>query len=328
MAKKFFRFLRGELNGYYLQKINEMLNKGMQDNEKFLADFRRMVFKTSEQVGAGEYPIPSAMLRGLGIFAGIFPPWVSQDSLTGSLRFATSHKVQGNEVSDEGLFEISTEAFQFPRSYNPVLFTDEGKGRNAFATNSLRASLVEKGAEILGFFKEGDKVIKDDGSLDMSLLIIPTVPYDQWLSWSDEQSEAEQKVYCPFYGKQYLYLAEESPVISRTGDDVFLELVKAMQYVRYNGASVKSLCAFAHVMCPSYLFITGIKWNNNHNYGIVNYGIDEDYEATDKLLRTEVFKLITKMKFKQYVFNEQGIAVTRDDKGNVIDVTVTTGGGN
>lgn len=328
MAKKFFRFLRGELNGYYLQKINEMLNKGMQDNEEFLADFRRMVFKTFGQVGAGEYPIPSAMLHGLGIFAGVFPPWVSQDSLTGSLRFTTRHKVQGNEVSDEGLFEVSTEAFQFPSSYNPALFTDEGKGRNAFVTDSLRASLAEKGAKILGFFKEGDKVIKGDGSLDMSLLIVPTVPYDQWLSWSDEQSEAEQKVYYPFYGKQYLYLMEESPVIAMTGDDIFLELVKAMQYVRYNGASVKSLCTFAHVMCPSYLFITGIEWNNNYNYGIVNYGIDEDYEAEDKLLRTEIFKLITKMKFKQYVFNEQSIAVTRDDKGNVIDVTIITGGGN
>ena len=60
----------------------------------------------------------------------------------------------------------------------------------------------------------------------------------------------------------------------------------------------------------------------------MNYGIDEDYETTDKLLRTEVFKMIIKMKFKQYAFNEQRIAVTRDDEGNVIDVTVITDGGN
>lgn len=328
MAKKFFRFLRGELNGYYLQKINEALNKGMQDNEEFLADFSRMVFKTSVQVGAGEYPIPSAMLYGLGTFAGVFPPRVPQDSLVGSLRFTTSHKVQGNEVSDEGLFEISTEAFRFPNSYNPALYTHEGAGRNASATNSLRTSLVEKGATILGFFKEGDKVIKDDGSIDLSLLVVPTVPYAQWLSWADEQSEAEQKVYYPFYGQKYLYLAEESPIVASTGDNVFLELIKAMQYVRYNGVSVKSLCEFAHIMCSSYLFITSIEWNDNRNYGIVNYGIDEDYDTTDKLLRTEVFKMIVKMKFKQYAFNEQRIAVTRDDEGNVIDVTVITNGGN
>lgn len=328
MAKRFFRFLRGELNGYYLQKINEMLNRTMQDNEEFLADFSRMAFKTSEQVKEGEYPIPSAMLHGLGTFAGVFPPYVAKDSLVGSLRFTTSHKVQGNEVSDEGLFEISTEAFSFPNSYNSALYTHENAGRNALATSHLRTSLVEKEATILGFFKEGDRVIKEDGSIDMSLLVVPTVPYAQWRSWAEQQSEAQQKVYYPFYGQKYLYLAESSSVAVRIGDDIFLELIKAMQYVRYNGASVKSLCEFAHIICPSYLFITGIEWTDNHNYGIVNYGIDEDYEATDKLIRVEVFKMIIKMKFKQYVFNEQRIAVTRDDEGNVIDVTVITDGGN
>ena len=328
MAKKFFRFLRGELNGYYFQKINEMLNKGMQDNEKFLVDFSHMVFKTSEQVKTGEYPVPSTILHGLGMFAGVFPPWLTQDSLLASLRFTTSHKVQGTEVSDEGLFEESKEAFQFPDSYNSALYTHEGTGRNAWATNSLRTSLVEKEAKILGFFKEGDKIIKADGSLDISLLIVPTVPYTQWLSWAEEQSEAEHKVYYPFYGYEYLYLAEESPTTARTVDSLLIELIKAMQYVRYNGTSIKSLCEFAHILCPSFLFITGIEWNNNHNYGIVNYGIDEDYEIADKLLRTEVFKLIIRMKFKHYAFNEQSITVTRDDKGNVVDVTINTDGGN
>ena len=324
MAKRFFRFLRGELNGYYLQKINEMLNGNAQGAETFLSEFSRMVFKTPAQVTGSEYPIPSDILDGISTIAGVFPPRVSRDTLQGSIRFTVSHKEQGEELSDEGLFNLSSDLFEFPLSLDESLYTNEGEGRNTQATPVLKSSLVESGAEILGFFREGDDVIKDDGTVDESHLIIPDVPYESWLSWSDSKSEEERKCYYPYYGKRYLYLSEEAPVTAEIGYDSFLEVVKAMQYIRYNGTSIKSLCSLASILCPSYVFILGIEWNKGNNYGIVYYGIDQEWEAEDKLLRTEVLKVVVTMKFKQLVLSEKTITVERDEEGNVISIEEVT----
>ena len=281
-----------------------------------------MVFKTSAQVSGNEEPITSEALHGLGTFAGVFPPWVSQDSLVGSIRFTQSYKQQQNEMSDRGLFKTDTESFEFiPPNYNTTWFQTQGKGRNEFATNEKRTSLVENGAVLLGFFQEGDKIIKDDGTVDTSLLITFTGSQGEQYAQAEAYFNRIGKAYSPFYGIKYLYLAEESPVVASTGDDVYLELIKAMQYIRYNGTNIASLCCFAEILCPGYLFVTKIDWNSGMPVGIVNYGIDKEYETTDKLLRSEIFKMIVSMKFKQYAFNEINIKVVRDDDGNAVSVT-------
>lgn len=322
MSKLFFRFMRGELNGYYLDSMNAAFNKAFSDRHDFLGKFSRMVFKTPSQVSGGEEPVTSGILHGIGTFAGVFPPWVSQDSLAGSIRFTQSFKQQQNEMSDRGLFKMDTESFEFtPPSYNTNWFQSQGKGRNEYATTDKRTSLVENGAALLGFFQEGDKVIRDDGTVDTSLLITFSGSESSQYEQAERYFSGIGKAYSPFYGIKYLYLAEHSPIVASTGDDVFLELIKAMQYIRYNGANIASLCHFAEVLCPDYLFITAINWNSGMPVGIVNYGIDSDYETTDKLLRTEIFKMIVSMKFKQYTFNEINIKVVRDGDGKVVSVT-------
>ena len=45
MSKAFFRFLRGELNGFYLKSIYNTLNESTKYTKAFLMDFNNMQFK-------------------------------------------------------------------------------------------------------------------------------------------------------------------------------------------------------------------------------------------------------------------------------------------
>ena len=44
MSKEFFRFLRGELNGFYITQINSALNKFVQDVKEFVLEFNTQQF--------------------------------------------------------------------------------------------------------------------------------------------------------------------------------------------------------------------------------------------------------------------------------------------
>ena len=47
MAKEFFRFLRGELNGFYITQINSSLNKFVQDVKEFVLEFNTQQFNST-----------------------------------------------------------------------------------------------------------------------------------------------------------------------------------------------------------------------------------------------------------------------------------------
>lgn len=316
MSKKFFRFVRGELNGYFLTQINNAFLKAFSDKETFLAQFIAMVFKRSDDVSKGEYPIPREMLHGIGTVAGVFPPMVAQDSLIGSIRFTQSHKVNGVEYSERGLLNRDTGTFNFMRTDNKEYTTDI----NTLANENRLTSFVEHGAKLLGFFPEDAKALTDEGEIDPSQLVHFQGTQEEQYAEAERYFKSVNKAYSPYYGLAYMYFAERSPIIARTTDDVFLELIKAMQWVRYNGVSIESLCRFAQVLCPNYLFIVDISWANGLPYGVVTYGIDEEWEINDKLMRSEVFKTVFAMKFKQYYLLETSIDVQRDDKGNPISV--------
>ena len=78
MAKAFFRWLRGELNGFYVTNINGALNESTKDIKDFLSEFKAQQFEKGK--------ITSKNLYGLGKFAGIFLPRVSKAESSASLR--------------------------------------------------------------------------------------------------------------------------------------------------------------------------------------------------------------------------------------------------
>ena len=105
MSKAFFRFLRGELNGFYLKSLYNTLNESTKNTKAFLIDFNNMQFK--------EGLIDDNTLLNIGKFAGIFPlNFVRAESLI-FLRMSDSKEVNGTEYSERGLFDTTLEIFSY-----------------------------------------------------------------------------------------------------------------------------------------------------------------------------------------------------------------------
>ena len=299
--KAFFRFLRGELNGFYVQKLNAVNNLFSDSIKTFLSHFANMQFVTEAEAKDGEVPIDNAMINGIGVIAGAFPPDVMQESLSDALRFTGSHIVNGKEYSERGLYNVEGRAFNFIRTDEQEYTSDI----NTQATSAERSSLVEADREPIGYFPEGETVIRDDGSIDYSKLMSSPRP---------NHADA------PFYGDIFLYLSETYPVLGITDMQVMLYVIKAMQWVRYNGMNIASLTEFAKIICPDFLFIIDIDWTTLYAHGVVEYGIDEEYETSDKLLRENIFKALAQKKFSQLAFSQVTINVTRDSNGKVVRI--------
>lgn len=302
MSKLFFRFLRGELNGYYLDNINATFNRAGRRIQTFLSDFRRMTFKRDDEVTGHELPISNEALEGLSLFAGVFAPYVYQDALKSSLHFTVSHIVNGKERSERGLYREGSDTFEFVRTEQDDYPTDI----NTEASEAKKSTFVEEGRTPVGYFPEGERIFNEDGSLDMTKLMP-----------SPRAGHAD----APYWGEKFMYFAEEYPVRAVTSNRVLVSLVRAMQWVRYNGVSVKSLVEFTSILCPDFLFITDIDWDGHYAYGVVSYGIDENYDVPDKLMREQLFTLLVNTKIPQMLFEKVQINVTRDAQGNVISVT-------
>lgn len=302
MSKLFFRFLRGELNGYYLDNINATFNRAGRRIQTFLSDFRRMTFKRDDEVTGHELPISNEALEGLSLFAGVFAPYVYQDALKSSLHFTASHIVNGKERSERGLYREGSDTFEFVRTEQDDYPTDI----NTEASEAKKSTFVEEGRTPVGYFPEGERIFNEDGSLDMTKLMP-----------SPRAGHAD----APYWGEKFMYFAEEYPVRAVTSNRVLVSLVRAMQWVRYNGVSVKSLVEFTSILCPDFLFITNIDWDGHYAYGVVSYGIDENYDVPDKLMREQLFTLLVNTKIPQMLFEKVQINVTRDAQGNVISVT-------
>ena len=299
--KAFFRFLRGELNGFYVQKLNAVSNLFSDSIKAFLSHFANMQFVTEAEAKDGEVPIDNAMIKGIGVIAGAFPPYVMQESLSDALRFTGSHIVNGKEYSERGLYNVEGRAFNFIRTDEQEYTSDI----NTQATSAERSSLVEADREPIGYFPEGETVIRDDGSIDYSKLMSSPRP---------NHADA------PFYGDIFLYLSETYPVLGITDMQVMLYVIKAMQWVRYNGMNIASLTEFAKIICPDFLFIIDIDWTTLYAHGVVEYGIDEEYETSDKLFRENIFKALAQKKFSQLAFSQVSISVTRDSNGKAVRI--------
>lgn len=284
MSKAFFRFLRGEINGFYLTNIHNTLNKITEEDKQFIAQFANMVFKSASEAEYNEYPIPYDMLRGIGIIAGVFPPRVNSESYSGSLHMTTSKIVDEKEYSERGLFDMNREDFNFVRTDEQEYTTDI----NTLASDSNRTSMIGDNDTIVGYIPEGVEVIKEDGSIDLTKILA---------------SPPEEGAYSEFYGVKYLYLSENAYVMVNVNNEVYLELIKALQWIRYNGQSIASLCKVASIICPEFLHIENIDWSNE-KYGVVTYSVStEEYEL--KLVKIELLKFIVQKKFPQLVLIEQ-----------------------
>ena len=148
MAKAFFRWLRGELNGFYVTNINGALKESTKDIKDFLSEFKAQQFEKGK--------ITSKNLYGLGKFAGIFLPRISKAESSTSLRMTESFVVDGFECSERGLFNTGVENFSFFPETDDI---------NLLATPTLRSSMVGNETLIGYISSEETDVLDDNGNL-------------------------------------------------------------------------------------------------------------------------------------------------------------------
>ena len=268
MAKAFFRWLRGELNGFYVTNINGALNESTKDIKDFLSEFKAQQFEYGK--------ITDKNLYGLGKFAGIFLPRLSKAESSTSLRMTESFVVDGFECSERGLFNTGTENFSFFPETDDI---------NLLATPAMRSSMVGN-ETLIGYISSEETDVLDDNGNVRREKISATPP--------------EGVAYSDYYGDQFMFLSEAEATYSNLEPSLYIELFKALQWVRYNGVSIKSLGRIVSIVCPDGLVKIGrVETAPDGKHWYVYYDYDATIDVPLKQQRLNLLEFIVNMKFVQ-----------------------------
>lgn len=280
MAKAFFRHLRGELNGYYITNLFNTLNKATDDNKLFLMNTKNEQFRLGF--------MRDKVLYGIGKFAGIFLPRVSLSDSLSSIHMSDSHEVNGIEYSERGLFQTDLELFRFFRTTQQEYADDI----NTLATNELRSSLIGDEQPIGYIASSNQDVFDEEGNVKPEAIL---------------SSPPAEEAYSEYYGDEFMYLSEAIPVYTNINKELYIELYKSLQIVRYNGASLESLCNIILVLCPDGLvMIDHLDVGVDGKHINVYYEYDPDVETVlYKQQRITLLLFLIEEKFKQVVMVEQ-----------------------
>ena len=268
MAKAFFRWLRGELNGFYVTNINGALNESTKGIKDFLSEFKAQQFEKGK--------ISNKNLYGLGKFAGIFLPRVGKAESSASLRMTESFVVDGFECSERGLFNTAVENFSFFPETDDI---------NLLAEPAQRSSMV--GDEtLIGYISSEETDVLDDNVNVRREKISATPP--------------EGVAYSDYYGDQFMFLSEAETTYENLEPSLYMELFKALQWIRYNGVSIKSLGRIASLICPDGLVKLGrVETASDGKHWNVYYDYDDTVDVPLKQQRLNLLEYIVNMKFVQ-----------------------------
>lgn len=278
MAKEFFRFLRGELNGFYITQINSALNKFVQDVKEFVLEFNTQQFNST---------MNSTTLFNLGKFAGIFLPRLSSSESRTGFRLSDSNIVDGIEYSERGLFNTDTETFEYKHTnQNPDL-----PDINTLSTEKLRSSLLGD-ESVKGYISVNETDVLDDNGLVRPEKVLTRPP--------------EGEAYNNFYGNNFMFLADVITTYENLSPSLYYDLFVVLQWIRYNGASVESLCTVIKTLCPNGLvLINRIEVSADETRLIVYYKYNENADVNLKAQRIYLLQYIVDIKFLSVVLTEE-----------------------
>lgn len=281
MAKALFRFLRGELNGFYITSLYDTLNRVTQDIKDFFCEFEAIQFEQGK--------IDSETLYNLGKFAGISLPRIPQAETRSATRMTESEYDEqlDYEFSERGLFKTEQEDFEFVQK----VIDDTGlPDINTLATENKRSSLVGD-ESVVGYISQDEENVVDDNGSVRPDKVLDEPPAN--LAYSD------------FYGNKFLFLAEGETVYLPVSYEVFFELFKALQYVRYNGMNISAIVKIVQVVCPDGLVkIDSVTVSDTNTHFVVSYVTDLTVDVDLKQDRINVLLYIMRMKFPQVVMTE------------------------
>lgn len=269
MAKAFFRFLRGELNGYYITNLYNTLNKTTEDIKDFISSFHNTQFSLGEMKEEDIY--------NLGRFAGVALKRTSHEDSSFSIRMSDSHEKNGVEVSEQGLFDTEQERFDFSFALGEGDINDN-------ATKAKRSSLVGD-EQPVGYIAEGTTdLFNNDG----------TVKEDKILS-----APPTNKAYTDFYGNKYTMFASGFYSYQLLSIELYIELFKALQTIRYNGVSLETLCKIILLVCGGDLVKISRIDTIDETHNNVYYVFDDTVEIDYKQQRLSLLEYIINLKFPQ-----------------------------
>ena len=278
MSKALFRFLRGELNGFYITSIHNSLNEYSEDIKKFFIDFKNQQFEIGK--------ISDETLFGLGKFASVFLPRRPVSESKSSLYMSNSHKVNDEEYSERGLYNLDDEYFNYVHTDQSITSPDI----NTLATEEVRSSLVGD-EQVIGFISEDEQdVLDSDGNVKPEKVL--TEP-------------PANKAYSEFFGNQFLFLSEAKIEFRDIDSDLFLELFKTLQWIRYNGTSLQSLVKIISILCPNGLVkLSTLEVSNDGLNIYIGYVYDVEVPIASKELRLNLLLYLIDIKFKQVILHE------------------------
>ena len=274
MSKAFFRFLRGELNGFYVTNLYNICNTVSNDMKKFIIDFYKQQFEHGE--------IEKENLYNLGKTAGIFIPRIPLSEIRATIHFSETDEVNGHQYSERGLYLPDDEDFKYEME------TQDEEGLpdiNTLATPSQRSSMVGT-EQPLGYIPYDEEHPIDDEGYVKPDVVLPNPPVN--------------KAYSEFYGDEFLFLSEAERTYLPLSYAIYLELFKAIQWIRYNGMSVASLARITELLCPQGLvIINSITVSNENNRWLMNYTVNMDVDINLKTDRLNMLLYILRIKFPQ-----------------------------
>lgn len=279
MSKAFFRFLRGELNGFYVTRLNGCLNDFTENVKKVLIAFKKTQFDIET--------MDINTIYNIGTFAGVHLVRLSTGEAFGAMRMTEGYMVDGVERSERGLLARDTEFFEFEHTEQDSYSEDI----NTLATPDKRSSFIGT-EEVQGYISSEDTdVIDEDGNVRPSS-VLPEPP--------------EGVAYSEFYGNKFMFLSEQTNAVSNINPILFLELYKVMQYIRYNGVNIKSFMQMVSIICPDgYVLIKSITKVNDVCAFNVTYQIDLSVDVDFPTHRIGLLEYLTNLKFPQFLLIEE-----------------------
>lgn len=275
--KKIFRYLRGELNGFYLSNLYETLNICTKDVKDFLAWFNKQQFDPNLTV--------PEVIYGVGHTAGVFLSKINKIETDSAFRVSESHFASdGTQISERGFYDTIKEVFKYQETVDPV-------DNNNFATSTYKSSLVGN-EPVVGYISSDNEDVLDDKGNVKPESILSTPPVGT--------------AYSKYYGDKFLFFTDGEKIFCKDIEEVvYFELFKVMQYIRYNGPSIRSLCRIVELLCPNKLVqITSIEVADNKRTLLVYYNYDNNVEIDDQQQRLIMWKYIVETKFPQVVLIE------------------------
>lgn len=270
--KKIFRWLRGELNGFYIQGIYSLMNDVVRNITDFLYDFSYMQFNESN--------MSFDEISNLAKFAGVFMPRLSVGEKYGALRMTEGYLVNGAERSERGLLERAGDRFVFYHTEQDEYDDDI----NTLATDDLKTSMVEDDAVVVGYISSSATDIFDENGNVKEEVILDEPPEDE--------------AYTEFYGNQYLRLAELTEESDSLPKDIYFNLISAMQRVRYNSENMLTLIDAIDILCPNgFVKIVNVIKEEGRPLFELQYRVDYEAETSYKFERIKTLEYLMEQKF-------------------------------